>query len=95
MKSDIFFFITSVAVVFLSILVAMILVYGFKVIKDLRFLTQKIREEGEEVIKDFKEARVRFREKGSGLFSIMGTLFSRKRSSKSKKEHKEEHHHKE
>lgn len=89
MKSDIFFFITSIAVVVLSVLLAMIFIYFFRAIKDLRFLASKIREEGEEIVKDVKEARVKIKEKGAGVFSTVLSLFKTRRQRTKKESHKE------
>lgn len=84
MKSDIFFFITAVAVVVLSVLLAIIFIYCFRAIKDLRFLASKIREEGEEIVKDVKEARIKMKERSEGIFSTILSLFKTKRQRRKK-----------
>jgi hypothetical protein len=86
-KSDLFFFISTISLVIISILLASLLVYGFRIVRDLRSLASKIREEGEEIVKDVKNTRLKFGEKSNNLTSLLSNFFARK--TKRKKAHTE------
>lgn len=55
--ADIFFFITSIAVVVISILMVIALIYVIRIIKDLSHISDLARKESEEIAKDVKEFR--------------------------------------
>ncbi|MEI8338085.1 MAG: hypothetical protein WCF92_02985 [bacterium] len=57
-KSDIFFFITTLCVVLVTILFVVILIYLIIVLKDVVFLSKKIKKEGEEIIDDAHNVRM-------------------------------------
>ncbi len=60
-KSDLFFFITSIAVVVVSLVLIIVLIYSFLVIRKVRLLVDKVKEESEEVIDDIHEFRMKFK----------------------------------
>ena len=57
LKADIFFFITSVAVILLVVLLTVILVYLIKIMKDAREVTRKLSEETNAILDDVHRLR--------------------------------------
>ncbi len=86
-KSDLFFFIASISVVIITILLGLLLIYFFRIAKDISSLVSKIREEGEEIVGDVKDARLKFKNKSINFLAMLGNLFSRKSKRRSTKDH--------
>ncbi len=93
-KSDLFFVITTVAVVVLSAIIATLLIYLFIIIRDVKQVVHKVKEESTEMLDDIKDLRVKLRDE-SGVASRFGAFFlfikkaffsKRGRSRKSKEE---------
>ncbi len=63
--ADIFFFITSVAVILLTLGLLVLLFYLIPAARDLRVLAAKVRKAGDEVEKDFEDLRANLRAEGS------------------------------
>lgn len=99
-KSDVFFVITTAAVIVITVIVAVLLAYLFIIIRDVKEVVRKVKEESGEVIEDVKELRHRLREQGSALgrASAVARFFksaflgkrSRTKKSKAKDEASEE-----
>ena len=51
-KSDIFFFITSTAVIVLTIVVLVVLYYIVKILRDVEDITESVKEESKNIIED-------------------------------------------
>lgn len=83
-KSDIFFLLTGVSVIFVTILVIVALYYVIKILRGVQDLTDRVRKEGEEIINDVHKARTKVKKGGKKLASIINST-SGKRSRKSKK----------
>lgn len=49
-KADIFFFVTTIAIIIISICVVILSVYLYKILKDVKALSQKTKDEGERII---------------------------------------------
>ncbi|MFA6072235.1 MAG: hypothetical protein WC810_27045 [Janthinobacterium sp.] len=73
-KADVFFFITSIAVVIGAILLIIILIYGIFIFKDLLAISNKVKHEAELIAMDIDEAREHIKQKASDFSSIMGFL---------------------
>jgi hypothetical protein len=63
--ADIFFFITSVAVIVLSSGLLVLLFYLIPAARDLRAVAAKVRKAGDEVEKDFEDLRANLRAEGN------------------------------
>jgi len=93
-KSDIFFIITTVAVIVLSSIIATLLVYLFIVIRDVKKVVERVKEESGEILEDVKTLRLKIRAEGtaisraSAFFGFFKNVFLRKRgrSKRSKEE---------
>lgn len=69
LKSDIFFFITTLAVIAVSLVLVISLVYIIRILDDLKVLSRKAKDEGEKILDD-----VRFIREGA---EDNGVLFGR------------------
>ena len=81
MQADIFFFITSVAVVVLSIGVAVLLYYAIHIMRDIRAMVAKVRKAGDEIEQDFESLRMHLHEegtKGKAIVSLVLGYISKK-----------------
>lgn len=79
--ADIFFFVTAVFVVLLTIFLAVAGTYFVLILRDMKEISRKVRAEGEEIIEDVNELRKKIKEEGAGLRGIgrMLRFLSRKR----------------
>jgi len=82
LKSDIFFVVTTIAVVVVSVAVIIALVYLINILRDARKLSAKAREEGEAIIHDVGIVRKKAKEE---TLSFMTAIRDRFTPSKSKK----------
>ena len=72
LKSDIFFVVTTFAVVFVSAALVVALVYIIRILKDMKILSKKARDEGERILEDVSE----FRENAKNKKETLGKIFS-------------------
>ena len=63
-QADIFFFITSIAVIVLTLLLIALLAYGVKIARTIASIANTVKEEGENVIEDIADLRGRVKEEG-------------------------------
>ena len=66
-KMDVFFFVTTIAVVVLSILLAILIIYIIKISRDIKHITQKARSEAELISQDLSDLRQNVKEHGAKL----------------------------
>jgi hypothetical protein len=88
-QANIFFFITSVAVVLISLLVIVLLIYLVLVLKDFRGVSKKVKQETDLIAMDINDARTHIREKGaamSSLFDFFKDLAGKPKSHTKKKQ---------
>ena len=62
--ADIFFFITSIAVILLTLLFIVLLAYGVKIVRTISKIAETIRQESENVVEDIAELRGKVKEEG-------------------------------
>lgn len=89
LTSDIFFFITSVAVAIVTTLIIIILIYIIKLVRDLRGIAENVRKGTDAITEDVAELRMKLKDKGlfSALIMTIIQGFSRRSSThKGKKE---------
>ena len=93
-KSDFFFFITTLAIIFLSIIIFVLLVYIFSIIRDIKSVVHRVKEESDGVLGDIKDLRLKIKESSgaagyaAAVFSFLKKAFFVKRTRSRK--HKEE-----
>ena len=75
-KADIFFFITTIAVVIVSIVLVAVLIYFLLILIDVLGLVKHVKKEGEEIISDVRDFRSNLKEEGGFLTSKWRALLS-------------------
>lgn len=92
LHANIFFFISSIAIIFISLLVLIILFYAARIMRDVSDVVRKINKASADIEKDFQELRHEIRNEGVKVRSIvdiaLGFLASRmqKRTARKPKE---------
>lgn len=69
-QSNIFFFVTTIAVAVISILLAVALIQVIRILKNLDEVSKKINEEGKNIVADVSAFRSGIKEKGKGAVNI-------------------------
>lgn len=87
MKSEVFFFVTTVCIVIISMLVAVAVFYFIKILVDLKQVSKEVKEESHLIIEDAKEMRESFKNNG-GLFKTLFYFFTNNKSKRSKSKNK-------
>jgi Na+-transporting NADH:ubiquinone oxidoreductase subunit NqrC len=94
--ADIFFFITTIAVILVTLVAVIVLVYVVIILKDIRRLSRTIKQEGEEIIQDVHVFREEVKEEAkysmkntssttAAFFNLIANLFARRKSQNYKK----------
>ena len=66
-QANIFFFITSVAVVLVTILVIVLLAYLVLILRDFKGVSRRVKEETDLIAVDINDARAHLRKEGADL----------------------------
>ena len=69
-KSDWFFFITSIAVGVVTVLLATMIIYSFFILKTVKKIVDTIKEESEEIIEDLHEVRAQLKSQSGVLTKV-------------------------
>ncbi len=72
--ADIFFFITTCALVLLTIIAGVALVYVVFIAKNIHYVVKKVKEESDNISGDIAHARQKIRDQGVKLASLMAFL---------------------
>ena len=83
-KADIFFFITTIVVILIAILIAAALVYVVRILRDVKHLSTKVKEEGDKIVDDVDDLRVDLKKEGTKLAGVL-SVFANFMSKKAKK----------
>jgi Na+-transporting NADH:ubiquinone oxidoreductase subunit NqrC len=94
--ADIFFFITTIAVIVVALVAVIVLIYTVFILKDIRDLSRTIKKEGEEIIQDVHVFREEVKEEAkysiksnsstaAAFFNLIANLFARRKSNNYKK----------
>lgn len=91
--ADIFFFITSIAVIIFTICLVIITFYITRILSDMKRISKTMAEEGNKIVNDIDDMRRKAREEGAKVMTIADfflNLFAhRQRMSKDRKKTKE------
>jgi len=82
LKSDIFFVISSIAVIILAILLGILIIYLIRLFRDVGHITHKAKEETDLISGDIDDLRSKTREQGfkwSLFLAFFKKLFRRKK----------------
>lgn len=66
-KMDVFFFVTTISVVVLTILLAVLIIYIIKIFSDVKYISKKAKTEADLVAEDLRELRANVKDKGAKL----------------------------
>ncbi len=86
--ADIFFFVTTIAVVIVAAIFIVVLIYLIKVLMDLKKITEQVRDEAILVREDLSDLRSNIKREGFKLHSLVdfvAGIFKRKKAPRSKK----------
>ena len=90
LKSDVFFVISSISTIVVTIVLVVAIYYIIKILQDIKFLSSKAREEGEKMLDDVKAFREEAEDKGlritNVLYSFLGLARSKPRSRNKRKD---------
>lgn len=79
LKSDIFFFLTGLAVILVTALVVIALIYVIKILRDLRDISHTVKEESEEIKSDIDSLRANVKKGGNKIKKIISNAASPRR----------------
>lgn len=85
-KSDMFFFVTTIAVIVLTLVLVIALAYVIRIASDIKYIAHRAKQETDEIADDLKSARETLKSKGKTIATILSSLWilRSKRRSKSK-----------
>lgn len=63
-EANIFFFVTTIAVIAITLVFVIAGAYGIKVLRDLTYITKRARNKSDEVFKDIDELRTTIKNQG-------------------------------
>ncbi len=69
--ADIFFFVSTIALVCITAGVVVVLVYAIRILRDVRDITRRIGKESEAIAHDIEMLRIKVKEKGSAFFHLV------------------------
>lgn len=83
-KSDIFFVVTTFAILLVTIVVIIASVYILNILKDLKYISKKIKDESDNISEDLSDLRQHFKKgmKFAGFAGLIGNMIKRRRSKK-------------
>jgi len=85
--ADIFFFISTVVLVFVGILAVVALYYVIRILRDIDEVSKKAKVEASEIIDDVRLIRAKVKEQGMKAAGIVGFISKFIRKKKHKKTH--------
>ena len=88
-KSDAFFFITTICVILITVMVVVAGAYIIRTLSDVKYITKKAKKEKDEIADDLKEAREHIKVKGMGRLSVLSSVFAFRKARRKRKEGKE------
>jgi len=69
-KADIFFFITTIALIIVSAILVAVLIYILRIVRDILHLVKHAREEGDQILKDVNNLRTALKGEGETLKNL-------------------------
>lgn len=92
LKSDIFFFISSLSVVLITVVVVIIGLRILPILRDIRKVVSVFKEEGEKILKDVETVRETIKERSTAAkntFAIISSFLTPKKRGKTKSANRE------
>ena len=66
-KMDVFFYVTTIAVILLTVVLAIAIMYGIKILRDIKYIAGKARAEADALVEDIGELRDNVKNQGAKL----------------------------
>jgi type IV secretory pathway component VirB8 len=79
-KQDVFFFITTIAVILLTVIFAVVLVYLIKILRDVKYISKKAKTEADIISSELSQFRENVKENGGKLkhfISFFGSVYKK------------------
>lgn len=86
LQTNIFFYITSVAVVLLTIFWVIISFYVLKIVREIKQITKMVKEESAEIAEDLGDLRESIKQEGFKLWHLLSFMTGRKARRSKKRE---------
>lgn len=77
LKSDLFFFVTTCVVILIGILISVVLIYLVRILSDVKKLSKKVRQEGENIVEDIEGLRENIKKNTIKLSDVLSFGFLR------------------
>lgn len=76
--ADIFFFVTTIAVVLIASLFTVVIIYIVRILNDLHYISSVVRKETDLLAEDIEEIREEVRREGvfGGIYTLISGLFN-------------------
>ena len=71
-KSDVFFLITTIAVVLVTLVIVVAAVYIVKILNDIKYIAGRVKNESDNLSEDISDLRNHFKSKGLKLAGLAG-----------------------
>lgn len=85
-RSDMFFFVTTIAVIVLTLVLVVALSYFIRIASDIKYIAKRAKQETDEIADDLKTARENLKEKGKTFATILSSLWFLRNKRKSRKD---------
>lgn len=96
LKADIFFFVTTVAVIAIGIAAIIALIFFIQILRDVRYVSRRIREQSDRIFQDVEDLRSFVKQEGRKTIDfkklvsgVIGTFLSKRKSRRRKAPKKE------
>ncbi len=76
LKSDIFFVVTTLCVALISLGFAVVLFYAVRILRDVKVLSQKAKEEGSRIIEDVRVLRESAEDKTARITTLLSAFLA-------------------
>jgi len=80
--ADVFFFITSISIFIVTVIIVIAAFYIIKILRDLKHISERAKTEGDELLDDMKKLRENVKIQGAGLKNIskfFSSLFNKRK----------------
>lgn len=88
-RSDAFFFITTICIVLVTLIVLILGAYFWTIITDLRYIVKKAKDSTDLIVEDIHEVRKALQDKGRTIGALLSGFFAFRAKKRRKSEDKD------